>query len=76
LYVLLSASGYFTDIPSATISWDPVRTLLRLPVISNMSSFRQHTTECVLSFDSGPDIEAVSNVSEFLGGALNMFATR
>jgi hypothetical protein len=30
----------------------------------------------MFSFESGPDIEAISNASEFLGGSLNMFGTR
>jgi hypothetical protein len=47
-------------------SWDIVHTVLLLLDISNQSSFHQCPTECMFSFENGPAIKTVSNVSEFL----------
>jgi hypothetical protein len=52
---------------------DIVHTLLRLLGNSVRSSVHQCPTECMFSFENGPDIEAVSNTSEFLGDTLNIW---
>jgi hypothetical protein len=44
--------------------------VLRLLEICNRSSFHQYPTDCLFSFESGPDIEMVSSASEFLGDTL------
>jgi hypothetical protein len=63
--VLLNAYFYrsacFADVTSVTITWDAVRTLLRLLGIFNPSSVRQCPTECMSSFENGPNIEMVYN---------------
>jgi hypothetical protein len=62
----------FADETSATITWDAVHTLLPLLDISNRSSFHQRPTKCLFSFESSPDVETVSNTSEFLGDPPNI----
>jgi hypothetical protein len=66
LHVYFSRSACFIDVASATFTWDVVCTLLHLLGISNRSSFHQCPTECLFSFENGPDIEMVPHVSEFL----------
>jgi hypothetical protein len=63
----------FTDVTSATIAWDAVRTLLRLMGISNRSSFHQCHTEYMFSFENDPDVETISDASEFLGDTLSIW---
>jgi hypothetical protein len=50
-----------------------VHTLLCLLGICNCSSFDQCPTECVFSFENDPDIDTVSNASEFLGDTVNIW---
>jgi hypothetical protein len=52
--------------------WDIVHTLLHLPGIANLTSFDQCSMEHMFSSENDPDIEMVSNVSEFLGDTLNI----
>jgi hypothetical protein len=59
-------SACFTDVTSATITWDAVHTLIRLPDISNWSSFDHCTTECMFSLENDSEIETVPDSSEFL----------
>jgi hypothetical protein len=58
-------------VTSATMTWDIVLTLLRLLDISNLSSFQQCPTECMLSFDNGHDSGTVPSASELLGNTFN-----
>jgi hypothetical protein len=60
-------SARFTDVTSTTIICEIVHTVLHLLGISKWSSFHQCPKECMFSFENGPDIEMVSNESEFLG---------
>jgi hypothetical protein len=62
-------SAYFADV---TVTWDIVHTLLCLLGISDKSSFHQCSMECKFSFENGPDIEMVSNASEFLRDTLDI----
>jgi hypothetical protein len=65
-------SACFADVTFATVTWDIVYTLLRLLDISDWSSFHQCPMEGMFSFENGPDIEMVSNVSEFLRDTLDI----
>jgi hypothetical protein len=56
--VLLSCTC-FTDVTCATVTRDAVHTLLCLLGISNRYSFLQCPTECMFSFENGPDIGTV-----------------
>lgn len=47
--------------------------LLHLLGISNLSSFRHGSMECMICFENGPDIEAFSNAYEFLRDTPNMW---
>jgi hypothetical protein len=60
-------------ITSATIILDIVHTLLRLLGICNRSSFHQCHTEWLFNFKKGPDVQTVSNSSEFLRDTLNIW---
>jgi hypothetical protein len=61
----------FANVTSATITRDILYTLLHLAGNSNRSGVHQRPMEC--SYENGPDIETVSNASEFLGDTLNVW---
>jgi hypothetical protein len=76
VFVLLNAhfqrSACFTDVTSDTFTWNTIHTLLRLLDIPNRPTFHQCPTECLFSFEDGPNIEAVPNASDFFGNTPNI----
>jgi hypothetical protein len=63
-------SACFADVTSATLTWDILHALLRLLGVSN-PVFMNVPRSVIFGFENGPDIETVSNKSEFFGDTLN-----
>jgi hypothetical protein len=68
----MHTSACFTDVTSATITWDATHALLHLLGISNRSSFHQCHMECMFSLEDGSETEMVPDEPEFLRNSLNI----
>jgi hypothetical protein len=65
-------SACFSDVTSATITWNTIYVLVHLLGISNRSSFHQCPMECILSFKNGFNIEVVPNACELFRNTANI----